>query len=97
MDGSGSAEIVLPYVKEIATKLSTEITLVSVSESSATDIDNLYRSYLEHITRQVKRQLKDWGATEDLKTHSKVLLGKPDSEILLFAGEHNGSHSHGRP
>lgn len=89
LDGSSPAEIVLPYVEEIATKLSTEITLVSVSESSATDIDNLYRSYLEHITRQVKRQLKDWGAKEELKVRSEVLLGKPDGEILRFADEHN--------
>lgn len=89
LDGSSAAEIVLPYVEEIATKLSTEITLVSVSESSATDVDNLYRSYLEHIARQVKHQLKDWGAKEELKVHTGVLLGKPDGEILRFADEHD--------
>ena len=46
LDGSEAAEVVLPYAEEIATKLSSQIILVSVSESLAADTSHLYDSYL---------------------------------------------------
>jgi len=89
LDGSKAAEIVIPYVEEIAAKLGSEIILVSVAESKTTDRDHLHRSYLEPITKQVQRQLKDWGAREEVKVQGKVLPGKPADEILRFADETN--------
>ena len=89
LDGSNAAEIVLPYVEEIAAKLGAEIILVSVSESTAAETDHLYRLYLERIAEQVQRELEDWGAKEEAKVRSEVLLGKPASEILRYAEESN--------
>lgn len=89
LDGSSAAEIALPYVEEIAAKLGAEIILVSVSESTAAEADHLYRSYLERVAEQVQRQLQDWGAKEEAKVQSEVLLGKPASEILRYADESN--------
>ena len=89
LDGSNAAEIVLPYVEEIAAKLGAEIILVSVSESTAAETDHLYRLYLERIAEQVQRELEDWGAKEEAKVRSEVLLGKPASEILQYAEESN--------
>ncbi len=89
LDGSNAAEIVLPYAEEIAAKLSAEIILVSVSESGAANTGHLYHSYLEHITEQVQRQLKDFGAKEEAKVNSEALLGKPAGEILRYAAESN--------
>jgi nucleotide-binding universal stress UspA family protein len=101
LDGSGAAEIVLPYAAEIAAKLDSEITLVSISESSATDIDHLYRSYLEHLTGQVRNQLKEYGAKEGLEVKSEVLLGIPSDEIARCATEYDvgliAMASSGRP
>ncbi len=91
LDGSSAAEIVLPYVEEIAAKLNSQITLVSVSESSAPDIDYLYRSYLERITKQVQSLLKDYGAKYESKVQSITLTGKPADEILRYADENNVS------
>jgi nucleotide-binding universal stress UspA family protein len=89
LDGSNTAEIVIPYVEEIAAKLGAEIILVGVSESSATDTTRLYSYYLERITEQVKRQVKDYGAKEEVKIRSKVLLGNPAIEILRHTDEMN--------
>jgi len=89
LDGSNVAEIVLPYVEEIAAKLGAEIILVSVSESTAAETDHLYRLYLERIADQMQRELKDWGAKEEAKIRSEVLLGKPANEILRYAEESN--------
>jgi len=89
LDGSNSAEITLPYAAQLAAKLGVEITVVSVSESTATDVDHLYRSYLERIKEQIRSQLKDYGAKEEAKAFGKILLGKPADEILRYAGESN--------
>jgi nucleotide-binding universal stress UspA family protein len=85
LDGSDAAQIVLPYAAEIAAKLGSEIILISVSESTALDIDNLYSSYLESIKKKVQSQLKEYGARETSKLHSDILLGKPADEILRYA------------
>lgn len=87
LDGSNAAEIVLPYSQELAVRLDADIILVSVSESSAPDIDHLYRSYLERVTEEVQSQLKDLWAKEEVKVRSEVLLGEPAREILRYADE----------
>ena len=89
LDGSHTAEMALPYAEEIAAKLGDEITLVSVSDSTATYIDHLYHTYLECIMERVQRQLKDWGGKGEVKVQSEVLLGKPASEIIRYAAENN--------
>jgi len=89
LDGSSEAEIALPYAEEIAAKVGAEIILASVSEQAAVETDHLYRSYLERMEEQVKRQLKDWGAREEARVKSEVLLGRPASEILRYADESN--------
>ncbi|MDI6763102.1 MAG: universal stress protein [Thermodesulfobacteriota bacterium] len=91
LDGSSAAEIALPFAEEIAAKHGAEIILASVSELAAGETDHLYRSYLERIAEQVQRQFKDWGAKEEAKVKSVVLLGKPASEILRYADENNVS------
>ncbi|MFH1382530.1 MAG: universal stress protein [Chloroflexota bacterium] len=88
LDGSRAAEVVLPYAEEIVTKTGAEIILVSVSETKTTDIDHLYRSYLERVTEQVHDRLKSYGAKET-KVRTKVLIGKPANEIVSCADEND--------
>lgn len=85
LDGSDPAEIVIPYVEEIASKFNSEIFLVSVSEQSAADMDHLYLAYLEKILKQVQRRLEDFGVKA--KVHTGFLVGKPAEEILRQADE----------
>jgi len=89
LDGSDTAEIVLPYVEEITAKLGAEIVLVSVSEPAAAGVDHLHHSYLEQTKEQVQRQLEDWRGKEKAKVQSRVLMGEPASEILGYADESN--------
>lgn len=84
LDGSTSAQMVLPYVVEIAARHNSEIMLVSVSESKATDVDFLYRSYLEHTSEEMRSKLDYYGAKK-VKVHDHVLLGRPADEILRYA------------
>jgi nucleotide-binding universal stress UspA family protein len=88
LDGSKTAEIVLPYVAELGVKLGSEITLTSVTEAHATDLDHLYHSYLERVKKEVQDQVKEYGR-EGARIFSKILLGKPANEILSYAEETN--------
>jgi len=87
LDGSKTAEIVLPYAVEIAAKLGSEITLVRVSESKSSNIADAYHLYLERVKEQVQNQLEDYGAKKEAKVFGKILLGKPATEILRYADE----------
>ena len=86
LDGSNAAEIVIPYVEEIATKLSAEIIVVSVYESSD-DMSHLHSYYLERVVEQMQRQLKEFEPGVELKIQSDVLQGKPAHELLHYADE----------
>jgi len=59
LDGSGAAQVVLPYVVEIAARLNSEIILVSVAEPKAADFEYLYRSYLEHVAEMLRLDCAD--------------------------------------
>lgn len=91
LDTSKLAEIPLPYVEEFAARLGCEITLLTVSESDALDIDRRHRSYLERITKQVQSLLKDYGAKDEAKVQSVTLTGKSADEILRYADENDVS------
>jgi len=89
LDGSKVAESVLPYVEEITAKFGAEIILVSVYESTAVDMGQICRSYLDQIAEQVEHRLREWGAPKEARVTNQVLAGKPADEILRYADEHS--------
>lgn len=91
LDGSKAAEIVLPYVEEIAAKLGGRIILVSACDATVTGMEHLYRSYLEHTVEVVQDELKDWGAKEEIAVQGELLLGKPATVIVKYATEEDVS------
>ncbi|MDD5590631.1 MAG: universal stress protein [Dehalococcoidales bacterium] len=87
LDGSKTAEVVMPYTTAIADLYGSQIMLVSVSESTA-DASHIYETYLNSIARKLRRQLKEWGKTdEQYEVQTKVLIGNPALEIVGFASE----------
>jgi nucleotide-binding universal stress UspA family protein len=91
LDGSESAEIVLPYVEEITVKFGSEITLASVADPASVDTKHLYRTYLGHAVEIVERELKDWGAGEGVVVRNELLSGKPAATIIDYATKHDMS------
>ncbi len=88
LDGSETAEMVIPYAEEIAARLGSSSTLVSVSESAA-DTEHLYQAYLKRLTEQFENELWEWGAKGEAKARSEILFGKPADEILSCADKGN--------
>lgn len=83
LDGSKTAEMVFPYLIEIASRYGSQIILVSVSESN----DSVFacRSYLENMALVIKNRLNEQKAKRQTVVDFTVLLGNPPIEILDYA------------
>ena len=86
LDGSKAAEVVLPYVEEIAANLANEIVLIRVSEHGKHD---LHVSYLKGIAEEVQLRLKNYAPARDIEVSSEVLLGEPATQILDSVNKKN--------
>ena len=60
LDGSKTAEMVLPYAEELSARLDSEIILTSVSESVPSDAQQIYQIYLERLVKETEVELVKW-------------------------------------
>jgi len=91
LDGSVAAERVLPYVEEIAARGGAAVFLVSVSELTNTELDNVYRPYLDRLMASVEYELEEFKAKEGTIVYSNILTGKAATEIVRCADENGMS------
>ena len=87
LDGSTAAEIVFPYVIEIASMFNSGISLARVTESASPAVKEECRSYLEGAALQIKSLLISWGTNGNSTVQIRVLSGNPAIEILKYAAE----------
>jgi nucleotide-binding universal stress UspA family protein len=85
LDGSKTAEDVLPYVCEIAANYNTLVVLTRVTEPNISL--NECRAYLETAARALRSRLKAFLPENSAEVDIRVLTGNPAFEILNFAGE----------
>jgi len=90
LDGSSKAEIVFPYVEDIAAKLGSRIMLVSVSDSAG-DVESLHRYYLERVKELVQTQMNNRSAPDASKVETEALTGSPAERILSYAEKSDAS------
>jgi len=90
LDGSSKAEIVFPYVEDIAAKLGSRIMLVSVSDSAG-DVESLHRYYLERVKELVQTQINNRSAPDASKVETEALTGSPAERILSYAEKSDAS------
>ncbi len=88
LDGSNTAEMVLPYVTEIASRCGSEVILIRVSEPN-TLMFKEYRSYLEDVATRVRSDFISWRASDQTGVETAVPLGSPVIEILRFVSDRN--------
>jgi nucleotide-binding universal stress UspA family protein len=86
LDGSRTAEVVFPYIEELAGRAGAEIILVGVCDPTLGEADarNLYGSYLQRVSERLKKGLWDTGAGAAASVDTEVLVGSPADEILAF-------------
>lgn len=86
LDGSATAEMVLPYVTEIAAKCGSEVTLIRVSPPETLTFKEA-RAYTENVATGIRADLVNWGAVEQAGVEITVPMGVPTNEILRFVNE----------
>ncbi|MDY6912255.1 MAG: universal stress protein, partial [Chloroflexota bacterium] len=89
MDGSEAAEIVLPYVEEIAARSGSEMILASVSETENAELERMYQPYLEELSSKVESELEVWRAKGGTTVQYAIIMGTPASEIVRYADEND--------
>lgn len=85
LDGSKTAELVLPYVGEIASRFNSLVVLTRVAEPNMPVHE--CRSYLKNSAERVRAQIKDLQPKNSAEVELRVLMGNPAFEILNFAGD----------
>jgi nucleotide-binding universal stress UspA family protein len=90
LDGSRNAELVLPYVQEIAGKFGSEIILIGVTEGGGAR-EEVNQLYLAHIAGRVFDQGKDFGIIQANKIKYQLLTGAIANNILRYADESGAS------
>jgi len=92
LDGSELAEVVLPYAEEMAARLDSRVTLLSVSESEEADDYNQQEVYIQRtadVTRANAGNHEEKPRDKDIKVSSVILIGDPAEEIVQYASKEN--------
>jgi len=103
LDGSKLAEVVLPYAEELAARLGSEITLLSVSESRRSEQYHERITYIQKMEAPTKHGMQKYlekHGEKTVKVDSKVLVGRHAHEIVKYADKEDTSlivmATHGR-
>ncbi len=90
LDGSGFAEVVLPYAKELAARLGVEAVLLHiVSPEERGLLEPIHRAYVNETVETIRNQAKGVqikGSTQPVQVRGEIVVGYPDEEIPRFAG-----------
>ena len=89
LDGSGFAEVVLPYAKELAVRLGVEVVLLHiVSPEERGFLGPIHRAYINETVETIQRQAKAVpvkGSAQAVQVRGEIVVGYPDEEIPRFA------------
>lgn len=84
LDGSEIAEVALPYAEELAGRLGSEITLISVSHSAEEQDQQMFQFYIQKTVESVRER-----AERAIEVDSAILVGNPAEEIVDYADSGN--------
>jgi nucleotide-binding universal stress UspA family protein len=103
LDGSGLAEVALPYAEELAGRLGSGVALIHVSESADVSQDYIHQFYLQKIgeaTKEGAERTLGKSVAKAIKVEAAVLVGHPGEEIVDYADKEDISlivmATHGR-
>ncbi|MDD5591348.1 MAG: universal stress protein [Dehalococcoidales bacterium] len=89
LDGSKTAEIVLPYAVEFVGRLGGQLILAKVSAPNSRCAEQLHRNYLAVVTEQVGQILNYQFGGKPAAVQGQVLTGNPSLEILRYSDDNN--------
>jgi nucleotide-binding universal stress UspA family protein len=91
LDGSKTAEVVLPYVKEIAGRLDLNLYFLHVYDSDSTEPRSVCETYIDDIARQLKHDATEVqtetgvrSGNNAIETSGEVITGQAAEEIINY-------------
>lgn len=88
LDGSELAEVALPYAEELAGRLSSEVTLLYVSEMLEDPYQHMHESYLGKMIETTRQGIKSYlekPGMPAIQVKSEILFGNPAERIVDYA------------
>ncbi len=94
LDGSELAEVVFPFVKELAGRLSIDVVPIIVGSQSTSSLVPMQRAYIERATQILKEQVEEVQkslktAPKPIKIKGELAAGYAAEEILHYVEENN--------
>jgi len=88
LDGSEIAEVALPYAEELAGRLGSEITLISVSHSTEEQDQQMFQSYIQKTVESMRERAERYferPSERAIEVNSAILVGNPAEKIVDYA------------
>jgi len=88
LDGSEIAEVALPYAEELAGRLGSEITLISVSPSAEEHDQQMFQRYIQKTVESIREKAERYLAKpfeRAIEVNSAILVGNPAEKIVDYA------------
>jgi nucleotide-binding universal stress UspA family protein len=96
LDGSELAEVVFVYAKELAARLSLDVTLLNVCTPEERELLPMHQAYVERVADTVRRQSKEVQekgiakpGDKAVNAHGEIAVGYPAEEVVRYADENN--------
>lgn len=96
LDGSKLAEVVIPYVKEIAERLGLDLLLLHVCTPQEREFSHMRESYIHSVAQAIGSQVEQVQQRPDIRpgakpvnVRSELTIGYPAEEILRHAEQKN--------
>lgn len=86
LDGSGLAEVALPYAEELVGRLHSRLVLLHVRESGD---EKGHRRYLANLVRSVKQNVATCHGADTIQAKAVIVDGNPAEEIINYVEAHD--------
>jgi nucleotide-binding universal stress UspA family protein len=94
LDGSELAEVVFPYIKELAARLEIDVILLQVAGPVLGQFGPMRRAYIDRVIEIVRREIRDIQSdigtrleTKPIEVRGELVEGYPAEVILRYAEE----------
>ncbi len=85
LDGSELAETAIPYVRDLASQLNSEVYLLHVCPEGHQNLNRMHKIYLDHTANGLQQDIKAiLGPNQEPRIKSEVVSGEPVKAIFDF-------------
>ncbi len=85
LDGSELAETAIPYVRDLAVQLKSEVSLIHVCPPEHNNLTRMHKIYLDYMADNLRKEIQElWGPAQNPILKSEVVSGEPAKTIMDY-------------